>query len=775
MTETIESATLPRAMHDRYIHYALSVITSRALPDVRDGLKPVQRRILYCMEAILGLRADARFMKCAAVVGRVMGDYHPHGDQAIYDALVRLAQDFSLRYPLVRGEGNFGALSGDPPAAFRYTECRLQPLASELMSLLGEETVPFRPSFDNRNEEPVVLPAPAPFLLANGVTGIAVGMATNIPPHNLAEVCRAAAHLVDEDKATVAQLMKHVKGPDFPTGGEVVTKRDELRKIYEEGKGTFRLRGTWKLEEGARGARRFVVTSIPYGATIDELILRIKEIIDGRKIPHALSVNDETNDKEGVRIAIEMKKDADPDQLAAYLYKHTPLQANYAVNMTCLIPTQNPLVGAPAVLDLKSILRQFLDFRFEVVTKSLEFRLRKVRERIHILEGFIAIYDDLDNAIKLIRKADDKADAAAKLMKKYGLDEVQVDAILELRLYRLAQLEVKEIKEELSAKKADEDRLKKLLKGTKPRWDMIKKELLAFADSHDDKRRTRLIFSDDDVVYDETAYIVKEDTNVVVTRLGFLKRVRSLKDPSATRVREDDAVGWVVQGSTLAPGVYFSNRGSAYVSKLVDAPATTGYGDPVQKLFKFGDGEKLVGALSLDPRLAPPDEKPKKPDDVPPPHLLVVTAQGMVLRTPLAPHREVSTRAGRKYARTGEGDEVVAVELLAPNAKTVALFTNMGYAHRIPVEEVPLLSGVGKGLRGMKLEKNDRVVAATARSSIRLETTRGAQQEIEQKSLEVGERGKAGTVVMQRGGFTRELQEPELKELTPEDSKDGSK
>jgi len=337
--------------------------------------------------------------------------------------------------------------------------------------------------------------------------------------------------------------------------------------------------------------------------------------------------------------------------------------------------------------------------------------------------------------------------------------------VLELRLYKLAQLEIKEIRDELKTKKEDAARIEKLLKGTKPRWDLIRKELLAFGEKHEDKRQTRLIFSEDELVYDESAYIVKEDTNVIVTRLGFVKRVRSLKDLSATRVKEDDAVGWVVQGLTLEPVVYFSNKGSAYVSKLVDAPATTGYGDPIQKLFKFGDGERIVSALSLDKRITSPDLT----------EMLVATAHGFVLRCPFEPHRELSTRAGRKFARLEEGDEVVAVELIPKNAKSVTLFTQRGYAHRFPLEEVPEVKGVGKGLRGIKLEKGDQVTAATTRPKVKLETTRGAPHDIDVKSIAEGHRGGAGTVLMQRGGFARELREPELVELTPQDGADDSK
>jgi DNA gyrase subunit A len=763
MAETIELAVLPTATKERYLRYALSVITARALPDVRDGLKPVQRRILYAMEADLGLGGgDAKHQKSAKVVGAVMGTYHPHGDQAIYEAMVRMAQDFSLRYALVDGQGNFGTIHGDPPAAFRYTECRLRGIASEVMSLLKEETVAFKPNYDSTAQEPVVLPAPAPFLLVNGASGIAVGMATNVPPHNLLEATKAAAHLVDEPGATVVQLLKHLKGPDFPTGGEVLTSKADLRTIYETGRGSVKVRGTYKIEEGARGRRDFVITSIPYGTTLDALILAIKGIIEGKKIPHAQDVRDETTEEDGLRVVIEMKRDSDPNELAAYLFKHTPLQENYGVNLTALVPTENPLVGRPEVLDLKKLLRHFLDFRFSVVTKSFEFRLRKLRERLHILEGFAKVFGNLDQALKIVRAADDKADAQAKLMKKFGLDAVQTDAILEQRIYKLARLEIEAIRAELSEKTAEAQRIAKLLKSEKGRWKVVKDDLVAFGEKFGDKRRTRLVLSDEpELAYDADAYIAKEDTNVLVTLLGFVKRVRSLKDPQATRVREGDSVGWILQGSTRATGVFFSNQGSAYVAKLNDAPQTTGYGDPIQKLFKFGDGEKVVAAFSLDVRVTPAEPS----DGGAIQEVVVVTAAGLVQRTALGPHREVSTRAGRKFARLGEGDEVVAILLVSEKSKHLLLLTQKGMGHRFALADVPVLAGVGKGVRGIKLEKGDRVTAAAIGAEIKLETTRGAVQELATKTVALGERGEPGTVVLQRGGFVREVLEPRLVEL----------
>src|SRR5438874_11094800 len=370
-------APLHEEARRRYLNYALSVITSRALPDVRDGLKPVQRRIIYGMFQDHRLTHDAKYQKCAKVVGTIMGQYHPHGDVAIYDALVRMAQDFSLRYPLVDGHGNFGSLDGDAAAAMRYTECRLAPLASELLTELSKRTIDYRPTYDGTMFEPIVVPARLPQLLMNGTTGIAVGMATNIPPHNLNELSDALVELINHPKTETKDLLKHIKGPDFPTGGQVLNSKKELREIYETGQGSVRVRGEWKLEDLPRAGKQIVITSIPYTVNKSSLVAKFGELVRERKLPPLVDVRDEST--KDVRIVLELKRDADPDLVMAYLYKHTPLQTNFNVNMTALVPTQNVEVGTPQRLSLKEILRYFLDFRFQVVTRRFQFDLSEVQ------------------------------------------------------------------------------------------------------------------------------------------------------------------------------------------------------------------------------------------------------------------------------------------------------------------------------------------------------------------------------------------------------------
>ncbi|MEM8735452.1 MAG: DNA gyrase subunit A, partial [Planctomycetota bacterium] len=425
----IEPVALRLATQERYLNYSLSVITSRALPDVRDGLKPVQRRILYTMN-LQGLSATSKHRKCAAVVGDVMGKYHPHGDSAIYEALVRMAQPFSLRSPLIDGSGNFGSIDGDNAAAMRYTECRMAPLAAEVLRDLGSTIVPHKPNYDGSLKEPVVLPSRVPNLLVNGAMGIAVGMATNIPSHNLGEVCKALLKLLENPEIKDYQLVANdaVQGPDFPTGGQLINTKDELREIYRTGQGTLRIRGTSKTVAGARGSKVLQITSIPYGVNKANLVERIAEIVLSSKMPLIEDIKDLST--EDLRIDLQLKKDADEAKVLAYLYKNTPLQTNFNVNLTCLVPTENPEVGRPERLGLKEILWHFLHFRLDVVTARLEHELEGLLRRIHILEGFVLIFDALDEIIRIIRRSDGKADAAKKIMKRFpadngGLDEEQ--------------------------------------------------------------------------------------------------------------------------------------------------------------------------------------------------------------------------------------------------------------------------------------------------------------------------------------------------------------
>src|SRR4249920_3208097 len=530
-----DSVALHDAAQTRYLNYALSVITSRALPDVRDGLKPVQRRILYTMWQ-QNLTADAKHRKCAKVVGDVMGNYHPHGDAALYETLVRMAQPFSLRYPLVDGSGNFGSLDGDGAAAMRYTECRLTRISDEMLTEIEQSTVHFRPNYDGTKSEPVVLPARVPNLLVNGATGIAVGMATNIPPHNLAEICTALVKLLDNDELSTAQLCRWVKGPDFPTGGQILNSQEEIKEIYKTGSGSIRLRGTWDIGPETRSTRTIYIESIPYTVNKSQLVERIADVVLSRKLPQLIDVKDLST--EDVRIAIEMKKDADEKMVMAYLFKHTPLQINFAVNLTCLIPTENPEVGRPERLELKSILWHFLHFRLEVVTRRLEHELAALKKRIHLLEGFEKVFDALDEIIRIIRKSDGKADAAATIMKRFDLDADQTDAILELKIYRLARLEILIIRQELEQKRKRARQISVLLKDEESRWALVRSELeaiqKAYGDAKADKRRTTIESDTDEPEYSADDFIVEEDNIVIVSGDGWVKRQKEVKDIATT-------------------------------------------------------------------------------------------------------------------------------------------------------------------------------------------------------------------------------------------------
>ena len=738
---------LPEEARRRYLNYALSVITSRALPDVRDGLKPVQRRILFAMYQNLHLMPDAKFKKSASVVGDVIGKYHPHGDVAIYDAMVRMAQPFSLRAPLVDGHGNFGSLDGDSAAAYRYTEVRLRPLAIELLSEIRKKTVDWRPNFDGVHFEPVVLPARYPNLLINGATGIAVGMATAIPPHNPVEVLDAAIAAVDDPES---DSLRFIKGPDFPTGGLLVSNKRELRAIYENGQGTLKLRGEWEAEEGARGAQTIVVTSIPYALEKAALVAKIADVIIERRLPVLVDVRDESTDE--VRIVLEIKRDTDPALVMTYLYKHTPLETTVPVNLTCLVPTANPDVCEPARLPLAAILRHFLDFRLETVRRRFVFDLEELQLRIHLLEAFIVIYDALDEAIRIIRKSDGKADAAQKLMKRFSLDEEQVEAILETKLYKLARLEIDAIRAELKEKQAEAAIIEAILESQKKLWNEVKGELAEVREMLlGEKRRTKVSASVEEPTYAAEAFIQHEDTYAVVSQDGWLKRQREMKDPKSTRLREGDEVLAVLQGSTKECGVLFSNHGTAYVLRLNDVPPSTGYGEPVQKLFKFGDGERVVAALSMDPRLT-------RPKNV---TLLAATRRGLVLRFSLDPFREVTTRAGRRFAKPAKGDEIAAV-FVCDEKDLVALASEKGRAILFPAKEVPVLAGPGKGVIGFKLAPDDRLVGAALfgddekRATLTLVNGKGTEHTITKRYTPVS-RGRKGFELIKRDRLVKVL------------------
>jgi DNA gyrase subunit A len=753
----LDVVALHEAAQNKYLNYALSVITSRALPDVRDGLKPVQRRILYTMWQ-QNLTADAKHRKCAKVVGDVMGSFHPHGDAALYETLVRMAQPFALRYPLVDGSGNFGSLDGDSAAAMRYTECRLARIADEMLAEIEQTTVPFKPNYDGTKTEPVVLPARIPNLLINGTTGIAVGMATNIPPHNLGEVATALLKLLDNPDLSSAQLCRYIKGPDFPTGGQILNSAEELRNIYKTGAGTVRLRATWEEGSPSRGGQKVLITSIPYATNKAALVERIADVVLSRKLPPLLDVRDVSTDD--VRIELELKRDADSRMVMAYLFKNTPLQSNFVVNLTCLIPTENAEVGRPERLDLKAILWHFLHFRLEVVTSRLEHELAALRKRIHILEGFEKIFDALDEILRLIRKSDGKADAATKLMKRFALDAEQADAILELKLYRLARLEILVIQNELTDKRKRARQISSLLKDEEGRWTIVRDEIQEVQGRYAGKTDTRrtTIEAEEEVSFTADDFIVEEDNVVIVSRDGWLKRQKEVRDLSTTRLREGDAVLAVLPGSTRATIVLFTNFGAAYTSRIIDVPASTGYGEPVQKLFKLRDGERVIAAFSLDPRVIG-NIAARKEGEAPPVHALAVTTDGYSLRFSFEPFVEASTRAGRRYARPADGSEVVGVSRVTGDEVVIAA-TRDARAILCRADEVNYLSGPGKGVILIKLARGEDTVlgfiASTGeRDLLRVETSRGGEQTISTAKYEVTGRGGKGRELLQRGQFTR--------------------
>ena len=752
-----DGVALHEAAQSKYLNYALSVITSRALPDVRDGLKPVQRRILYTMWQ-QNLTADAKHRKCAKVVGDVMGSYHPHGDAALYETLVRMAQPFSLRYPLIDGSGNFGSLDGDGAAAMRYTECRLARISDEILTEIDQSTVHFRPNYDGTRTEPVVLPSRIPNLMINGATGIAVGMATNIPPHNLGEVCTALIKLLDNPDLSSVQLARYIKGPDFPTGGQMLNSPDELKEIYKTGSGAIRLRATWEEGPVTRAGKTIYITSVPYTVNKSTLVERIADVALSRKLPPLVDVKDIST--EDVRIALELKKDADEKMVMAYLFKHTPLQTSFIVNLTCLVPTDNnPEVGRPERLDLHQMLFYFLHFRLEVVTRRLTHELDALKKRVHILEGFEKVFDALDEILKIVRKSDGKADAAAQIIKRFALDADQTDAILELKIYRLARLEILVIRKELEDKRRRMRQINTLLRDEGSRWDIVRVEIEEIQKKYGEPRRTLISSDEGESEYSAEDFIVEEDNVVIVSRDGWVKRQKEVKDVASTRVREGDQVMAVLPGSTRASVVFFSSFGVAYTARIIDIPASTGYGEPIQRFFKLKDRERIVAAFSLDSRVAG-NITARREGDVPPVHAVAVSSDGYSLRFSLEPFLEPSTRAGRRYGRVPEGAEFVGVARSTGDEILIAA-TREARAMITKVEEVNFLSGPGRGVILIKLGEGDRVlgfIASTGdRDLLTVETSRGAEQTISTGKYEVTGRGGKGRELLQRGQFTRTI------------------
>ena len=790
-TDGLENVPLRFAAQTRYLNYSLSVITSRALPDVRDGMKPVQRRILYTTRQ-LSLDHNAKHRKSAKVVGDAMANYHPHGDGSIYDALVRMAQPFSLRMPLIDGSGNFGSIDGDNAAAMRYTECRRTRIAGELLTDLSTSTVAFRPNYDGSREEPVVLPSRVPNLLLNGATGIAVGMATNIPPHNLKELCNALLKLLKDPEIKAYQLVAQdaVQGPDFPLGGQVINTKEELREIYRTGQGAITTRGESKLVGGNKKTGRVLqITSIPYAVNKASLVERISDLVYSSKLPLVTEVRDLSTDD--IRIDLILKKDADPDKVLAYLYKNTQLQTNFNVNLTCLVPTENPDVGRPERLGLKEALWYFLQFRLEVITRRLQNELNALERRIHILRGFVTIFDVLDEVIRIIRRSDGKADAAQKIMKRFpikegrgkqtGLDAEQTDAILELKLYRLARLEINLVQDELIKKEKRAREIRKLLKedtddtNASGRWAIVRdeiKDLVAdYCKLPEAKRRTKIEAVGEEVEISAEDFIVAEDCHVLITKDGWVKRQRNIPEPSKSRLRQGDSVLACVGGSTRNTVGFFSSKGVCYTARMADIPASTGFGDPIQKIFRLKDGERIVAMLSFDPRvIGDVFADPKAPEYLPEVHGLAASSDGYALRFGLEIFVEPSTRSGRRYARVSPQAELIGVYPIDSN-ETILAISRDCRAMVCPTEEINYLSGAGKGVMLMKLAKTDKLLgfkpSTGDRDLLLVETNRGAQKTISTAKYRVTSRGGRGNEIQKNGKISKivwpEVKSPELK------------
>ena len=795
--EHVTTVPLDETTRQRYLNYALSVITSRALPDVRDGLKPVQRRILFSMFHNHRLLPDRSPIKSAKVVGSVIGEWHPHGDSAVYDAMARMAQWWSLRAPLVDGHGNFGSLDGDPPAAYRYTEAKLTPIALELLTELNKDTVDFQANYDGKDEEPIVLPARFPNLLVNGSTGIAVGMATNIPPHNLGEVIDGAIALINDREASISDLMKSIKGPDFPTGGEILNNRTELREMYETGQGSVRLRGEFTVEPHSRGKSEIIITSIPFAVDKATIVERIGELIGARKVPQLIDVRDESTTD--VRIVLELQKDADPNLAMAYLFKNTPLQNNFSVNLTCLIPVAGATTSRPQCLNLKEILEQFIDFRFETVKRRFSYDLRILEQRIHVLAGFKTIFDALDQVLKIIRQSEGKADSAEKLKRRFRLDDIQTNAILDTPIYKLSRTEIKKMLDELADKKKQAKELHTLLASKTKLWNAVKRELQDVAKTFGDKRRTKVgRRQTEEIEFDPDAYIVKEDAVITVSTDGWIRRVGMIKDLSKARLREGDSLLTAMIGSTVDSVVFFSNYGSAYTIRIGDIPpARSGYGDPAQKLFKFKDGERIIAGLSLDPRFysLPPEPRKKLapvlplfdgPDagghePVSLGQMVAMSSAGMGVRFDLAPFKEPSTRLGRKFMKLRDGEEVVGVESLKPASKApiLAVASQRGRVLLCNAEEIGVLSGPGRGVTVIKLDSTDRLLAARLLyqkdDQLVLLKQEGSKLPVSIRKYQPVTRGGKGHALFKRGSLKGAESPPvELPALDSENSKNGA-
>jgi DNA gyrase subunit A len=684
-------------MRRSYLDYAMSVIIGRALPDVRDGLKPVHRRVLYAMDE-MGLAFNRPHRKSARVVGDVLGKYHPHGDTAVYDTIVRLAQEFSMRYPLIDGQGNFGSVDGDAPAAMRYTEVRLARLAHEILRDIDKETVDFSPNYDESTQEPLVLPTVVPNLLVNGSSGIAVGMATNIPPHNLGEIVDAIVAQIDRPDITVEELMEHVPGPDFPTAGYIHGKQG-IQDAYRTGRGLLQIRAKATIEKARGGRENIVVTELPYQVNKAKLVERIAELVRERRIEGVSDLRDES-DREGMRIVLELKKDEPALPILNSLYKHTAMQSTFGVIMLALVGNQ------PKILDLKQVIGHFIDHRRVVVLRRTRYDLRQAEARAHILEGYRIALDHLDAVIALIRRSRSVEEARTGLMQDFGMSQIQAQAVLDLRLQRLTQLERQKIQDEYEETIRLIERLTAILGSEALVRQIIKEELTTLKEQYGEPRRTEILEETAEISFEDT--LADEEMVVTITHGGYIKRSpltiyraqrRGGKGTTGMATKEEDYVEYLFVATTHSYMLFFTNLGRVHWQKVHEIP----------QLGRAAKGKALVNFLQLQPGETVTAMVPIRQFEVGR-HLFMATRRGVVKKTELSAY--ANPRAGGIIGITlDEGDELIAVRLTGGRDE-IFLATRQGMAIRFNEEEVRPIGRVGRGVIGINLDEGDAVVAA---------------------------------------------------------------
>ena len=723
-------------MKRAYIDYSMSVIVSRALPDVRDGLKPVHRRILYSMEE-RSLRYSGPTRKCAKIVGDVLGSYHPHGDASVYDALVRLGQDFSLRYPVIHPQGNFGTIGGDPAAAYRYTEAKMAKIAETMVEDIKKETVDFIPNFDESTVEPTVLPAKFPFLLANGSSGIAVGMATNMPPHNLREIAAAVAAYIDNPEITIDELAKFMAGPDFPTGG-VIYGRKGIKQAFKTGKGRVIVRGRFNIEVDKKGRESIVFTEVPYQVNTTVLCSRIGELARDKIIDGIAAINDESSDRAGLRIVIELKRGAIAKVVLNQLFAKTALQSSFSVNNLALVK------GRPEVLTLKSLVAYFVEHRNEVVTRRIRFDLRKAEERAHILRALIVAIDNIDEVIKIIRSSRDTQTAKNGLMERFSFDDVQAQAIVDMQLKRLTSLEIETLKKELEELEIFIEKCKDLLAHPEKILQLVKNETLELAEKFGDDRKTTIVADEVEEINIEDL-IKEEDMVILISRLGYIKSVpvtayknqgKGGKGSNSAKLVEDDYIKQLFVASTHDYIVFISTEGKAYWIKVHEIPEAgrASRGSHIKSLLAIGANEEIATVVSL--REFSEEH-----------HLFMATANGVIKKVKTADFKNAKTR-GIIAINLDAGDKIVSA-ILTGGSDDLALASRRGKVLRITETSVRPMGRSSRGVSGLKLAVGDELTAAVrvdTNANMLLLTESGYGKRVDFDQFSVHSRGTQGQI-----------------------------